>query len=119
MEQNKNLLGKEKLIKCQLEGKLHKPTLEKKRTRSRASNLDNSFLKTELPLKHFFLAHPSFLLSLFSLLHTHSKSEVEVLGSPLWGPVHIATWSSLQHGSIFLRTKLQKETFWSCQSLKA
>lgn len=57
MQQNKNLLRKEKLIKCQREGKLYKQTQgQTNRTQSRASNFDYReffFKNRELHLKHF------------------------------------------------------------------
>lgn len=56
MEWNKNLLGKEKLIKCKLGGMLHKPALERNRAGSCTSNFDYR----ELNVKHISSpAHPS------------------------------------------------------------
>lgn len=55
-EQNENLLGKEKLIKCQVEGTLPKHTLEKNSTKSSASNLMTVFFKTETKIKTYHLS---------------------------------------------------------------
>lgn len=57
-EQNKNSLGKEKLIKSQLEGKLYQPTLYQQENQVWSVQFWYRFLKTELYLDYFFPSTP-------------------------------------------------------------